>query len=92
MNDENPNKRCFHCVFEETKGTPKNNGDGSDSRGQHEINSPSFGVIRRISYAQLTTLLWVHQGDPFYTLFIFITAQNTTNIELLFGFFRVPSP
>jgi len=56
MNDENPNKRCFHCVFEETKGTPKNN-DGSDPRGQHEIDSPSFGMIRRISYAQLTTLL-----------------------------------
>jgi hypothetical protein len=37
-------------------------------------------MIRRISYAHLTTLLWVHQGDPFYTLFIFITAQTTFTI------------
>lgn len=57
MNDENPNKRCFHCVFREDISLPQTSKDESKAKVDQCIDSSSFGKIRRVTCAELAIQL-----------------------------------
>ena len=57
MNDENPNKRCFHCVFREDKSLSQTSKDEPRAKADQYIDSSSFGKIRRVTCAELAIQL-----------------------------------
>jgi hypothetical protein len=57
MNDENPNKRCFHCVFREHKSLSQTCRDESKAKIDQYIDPSSFGKIRCVACAELAIQL-----------------------------------
>ena len=57
MNDENPNKRCFHCAFQEDKRPTQKSEDESKTKVDQAIDTSSFGKIRRVTCAELAMRL-----------------------------------